>query len=84
MRREGNLAGIHHEKASSIHPPREHPPLTLPSPRRGEDMQCRRFAARIAYAERRSTISFLISAIALAGFRPFGQVRVQFMMVWQR
>ena len=37
-----------------------------------------------AYAERRSTISFLISAIALAGFRPLGQVRVQFMMVWQR
>jgi len=35
-------------------------------------------------AERRSTISFLISAIALAGFRPFGQVRAQFMIVWQR
>ena len=33
---------------------------------------------------RRSTMSFLISAIALAGLRPFGQVRVQFMMVWQR
>ena len=32
----------------------------------------------------RITISFLISAIALAGFRPFGQVLVQFMMVWQR
>ncbi len=34
--------------------------------------------------ERRSIISFLISAIANAGFRPFGQVRAQFMMVWQR
>jgi hypothetical protein len=34
--------------------------------------------------QRRSTISFLISAIALAGFRFFGQVRVQFMIVWQR
>ena len=32
----------------------------------------------------RSTISFLISAIAFAGFRLFGQVLVQFMMVWQR
>jgi hypothetical protein len=29
----------------------------------------------------RSTIIFLISAIALAGFSPLGQVRVQFMMV---
>ncbi len=32
----------------------------------------------------RSTISFLISAIAFAGFRCFGQVCAQFMMVWQR
>lgn len=32
----------------------------------------------------RSTISFLISAIALAGFRFFGQALVQFMIVWQR
>jgi hypothetical protein len=32
----------------------------------------------------RSTIIFLVSAIALAGFRPFGQVWVQFMIVWQR
>ena len=31
-----------------------------------------------------STIIFLISAIALAGFSPFGQVCAQFMMVWQR
>ena len=29
----------------------------------------------------RATISFLISAMALAGFKPFGQVRAQFMMV---
>lgn len=28
--------------------------------------------------------SFLISAIALPGLRPFGHVRVQFMIVWQR
>ena len=33
---------------------------------------------------RRATISFLISPIALAGLRPFGQVFVQFMIVWQR
>jgi glyoxylase I family protein len=33
---------------------------------------------------RRSTISFLISAIALAGLRCFGQVCAQFMIVWQR
>jgi hypothetical protein len=32
----------------------------------------------------RSTIIFLISAMALAGFRPLGQVLVQFMIVWQR
>jgi hypothetical protein len=32
----------------------------------------------------RSTIIFLICAIALAGFRPLGQVLVQFMIVWQR
>ena len=33
---------------------------------------------------RRSTIFFLISAIALPGFNPFGQVRVQFRIVWER
>ncbi len=32
----------------------------------------------------RSTIIFLIDAMALAGFRPLGQVLAQFMMVWQR
>ena len=32
----------------------------------------------------RASISCLISPIAFAGFRPFGQVRAQFMMVWQR
>ncbi len=30
------------------------------------------------------TISFLVSAMALAGFRPFGHTWAQFMMVWQR
>ncbi|GJE40643.1 hypothetical protein KHHGKMAE_4738 [Methylobacterium persicinum] len=32
----------------------------------------------------RSTIIFLISAMALAGFRFLGQVFAQFMIVWQR
>jgi hypothetical protein len=32
----------------------------------------------------RSTIMRLISAIAFAGFRCFGQALAQFMMVWQR
>jgi len=32
----------------------------------------------------RSTIIFLISAIAFAGLSPLGQVLVQFMIVWQR
>ena len=32
----------------------------------------------------RSTIIFLISAMALAGLSPLGQVLEQFMMVWQR
>ena len=32
----------------------------------------------------RSTISLLMSAIALAGLRPLGQALAQFMMVWQR
>jgi len=32
----------------------------------------------------RSTIIFLISAIALAGLRSFGQACAQFMIVWQR
>jgi hypothetical protein len=32
----------------------------------------------------RSTSIFLISAMALAGLRSFGQTLAQFMMVWQR
>ena len=31
-----------------------------------------------------ATIIFLMPAIAFAGFNPFGQAVVQFMMVWQR
>lgn len=47
-----------------------------PHPRGGESMPCDQ--------ARRAIINFLISAIASAGFKPFGQVRAQFMMVWQR
>ena len=36
------------------------------------------------FYSRRSAIFSLMLAIALAGFKPFGQVVVQFMMVWQR
>ena len=32
----------------------------------------------------REIIIFLISAMAFAGFSPFGQVLAQFMIVWQR
>ena len=35
------------------------------------------------FSGRRAT-AFLMSAMALAGLRPLGQVSVQFMMVWQR
>ncbi len=42
------------------------------------------FALKSGDQTRRSTIIFLISAIALAGFRPFGQAWEQFMIVWQR
>jgi hypothetical protein len=49
-----------------------HPP-TAPPAEHGGSAQCRR-----------SAIFFLISAIALAGFRSFGQASVQFMIVWQR
>src|SRR5579863_2785485 len=44
----------------------------------------KRRATCSARGYRRSTIIFLISAMALAGLRLLGQVRVQFMMVWQR
>jgi hypothetical protein len=36
------------------------------------------------YMPWRATISFLISAIAFAGFKPFGQACAQFIIVWQR
>ena len=32
----------------------------------------------------RSISNFLIPAMALPGFKPFGHVRVQLRMVWQR
>jgi|GEM_PF-5643057 hypothetical protein len=50
----------------------------------GRDRDRRVFLPVTAHATLRVTISRLISPIALAGFSPFGQVRVQFMIVWQR
>jgi hypothetical protein len=41
-------------------------------------------ASDLAHQTWRATIIFLISAMALAGFRPFGQTLAQFMIVWQR
>src|SRR5476649_479325 len=63
--------------------------LPRPHPSWGEDRgegvwDAGRFRAPSSAPQRRATICFLISAMALAGFRLLGQVRVQFMMVWQR
>ena len=44
----------------------------------------RAVAAEEAAQAARSASSFLVSAIALAGFSPFGQTLAQFMIVWQR
>ena len=53
--------------------------------RRAEPDVCKLIKTRpTQYQTRRSTIIFLISPIAFAGFRPLGQVWAQFMMVWQR
>ncbi len=41
-------------------------------------------ASAPAFHNRRSTIISLMWTIALAGFRPLGQVWAQFMIVWQR
>ena len=71
-----------------------HPDLGRPRPRRRVGrlrvLEGLKFGMRngdcecLAPQTFRSTISFLISAIAFAGFRCFGQVWAQFMMVWQR
>ena len=58
-------------------------PHQRPRPDERDQKAARRGGGRRG-GQRRSTIIFLISAIALAGFKFFGQVRVQFMMVWQR
>ena len=56
-----------------------HAAAAAPAQRGGID-----FGQEKAQAPRRFIMSCLISAIALAGLSPFGQVRVQFMIVWQR
>jgi len=53
--------------------------------RMNRDRAAKRFDRTLCERQtRRSTIIFLISPIAFAGFRPLGQVWAQFMMVWQR
>jgi len=42
------------------------------------------YAAASVFFRAGETISVLVAAMALAGFRPLGQTWVQFMMVWQR
>ncbi len=66
----------------------------LPDAHEGPDPRCKvqngdpRWAgtttALVTNHTTRSTIIFLISEIALAGFSPLGQVLAQFMIVWQR
>ena len=58
--------------------------VALPGEKRAGGLAVAVKAALRGRQTRRSTIIFLISAIALAGFRPFGQAWVQFMIVWQR
>ena len=58
-------------------------------PRSGRRPSDYRGLGRLTYSagtqpRRRSIIIALISEIALAGFRCFGQVWAQFMIVWQR
>ena len=56
-----------------------------PAARRPRTSSSSRVAAhRSAPQTARSTSSFLVSAIALAGLRPLGQTLAQFMIVWQR
>ena len=66
-------------------PPNENAPLSengpVSAPRHCMPQRARDDTLRQTW---RATIIFLTSAIALAGFRPFGQAFAQFMMVWQR
>ena len=55
-------------------------PHPNPSPSWGRASQSWRGCLYTALA----TIIFFTSAIALAGFSPFGQALAQFMIVWQR
>ncbi len=58
-------------------------PARSPAPEVNWHLHGNSRASRASYASR-STIICLISAMAFAGLRPFGQALVQFMMVWQR
>ena len=59
-------------------------PMTSKRKRRAKARRLLNFVSNPAGQTRRSTSIFLISPIAFAGFRPFGQAWAQFMIVWQR
>jgi len=93
----GEITNVFDEKYASstliVDQARPDPAALLPEQQRQKPRTPRSFAGRVGAGRtgqtlrgqtRRSTIIFLISAIALAGLRPLGQVCVQFMMVWQR
>ena len=61
----------------------DRPAGAMPAPEVNWHLDGNSRASRASYASR-STIICLISAMAFAGLRPFGQALVQFMMVWQR
>jgi hypothetical protein len=59
-------------------------PGSLGPPRAAQAALCYGQKPGAAHPIRRSTIICLTCEIALAGFRPLGQVWAQFMIVWQR
>ena len=69
-----NDDGLWLQSASALFPPHPDP---LPRGEREKVKRAQCYSVRV-------NIIFLISAIASAGFKFLGQVRAQFMMVWQR
>lgn len=77
--------GTEVKRARFALPSVRHLPGSAIGPRIEGMAQRMRSSAGCANAQNlRSTIIFLISAIAFAGFSPFGQVWAQFRMVWHR
>src|SRR5690606_3393391 len=65
------------QSASAVAKPLHHYVVPLPTKWGGKDQAA-------VFLRDGETISFLVSAIALAGFSPLGQTWAQFMIVWQR